>query len=114
MSEVLMMERHFLSVTFVLLLSFHFKMRDEKWFAGESLLLNLHRALNEKKNIMLFLETFWTFYPKEINSKSFLSRYPGEGNGNPLQYFCLKNPMDRGTWQATLHWVAKSRTRLSD
>jgi len=30
-------------------------------------------------------------------------RSPGEGNGNPLQYSCLKNPMDRGAWQATVH-----------
>ena len=41
-------------------------------------------------------------------------RSPGEGNGNPLQYSCLENPMDRGSWQATVHRVAKSRTRLSD
>ena len=41
-------------------------------------------------------------------------RYPGEGNGNPLQYSCLKNPMDRGAWWTTAHGVAKSRTRLSD
>jgi len=40
-------------------------------------------------------------------------RYPGEGNGNPLQYSCLENPMDRGAWRATVHGVAKSRTRLS-
>ena len=39
---------------------------------------------------------------------------PGEGNGNPLQYSCLENPMDRGAWWATVHGVAKSRTRLSD
>ena len=39
---------------------------------------------------------------------------PGEGNGNPLQYSCLKNPMDRGAWRATVHGVAKSWTRLSD
>ena len=39
-----------------------------------------------------------------------LGRSPGEGNGNPLQYYCLKNPMDRGAWQATVHGVAKSRT----
>ena len=38
---------------------------------------------------------------------------PGEGNGNPLQYFCLENPMDKGDWQATVHGVAKSRRRLS-
>ena len=41
-------------------------------------------------------------------------RSPGEGNGNPLQYSCLENPMDGGAWQATVHGVAKSRTQLSD
>ena len=43
-----------------------------------------------------------------------LPRCPGEGNGNPLQSSCLENPMDRGGWWATVHGVAKSRTRLSD
>ena len=41
-------------------------------------------------------------------------RSPGEGNGNPLQYSCLENPMDQGAWWATVHGVAKSRTWLSD
>ena len=41
-------------------------------------------------------------------------RSPGEGNGNPLQYSCLGNPMDRGAWWATVHRVAKSHTRLGD
>ena len=39
---------------------------------------------------------------------------PGEGTGNPLQYSCLENPMDRGAWWATVPGVAKSRTRLRD
>ena len=43
-----------------------------------------------------------------------LGRPPGEGNGNALQYSCLENPMDGGAWWATVHGVAKSRTRLSD
>ena len=43
-----------------------------------------------------------------------LGRSPGEGNDNPLQYSCLENPMDREAWQATVHGVAKSQTRLSD
>ena len=43
-----------------------------------------------------------------------LGRSPGEGNGNPLQYSCLENPMDRGAWRTTVHGVAKSQTRLSD
>ena len=42
-----------------------------------------------------------------------LGRSPGEGNGNPLQYSCLENPMDGGAWQATVHGVTKSWTRLS-
>ena len=37
-----------------------------------------------------------------------------EGNGNPLQYSCLENPMDGGAWWAVGHWVARSRKRLSD
>ena len=37
-------------------------------------------------------------------------RSPGEGNGNPLQYSCLENPMDGGAWWATVHGVAKSQT----
>ena len=39
-----------------------------------------------------------------------LGRSPGEGNGNPLQYSCLGNPMDRGAWRATVHGVAESDT----
>ena len=40
-------------------------------------------------------------------------RSPGKGNGNPLQYSCLENPLDGGAWQATVHGVAKSRTWLN-
>ena len=41
-----------------------------------------------------------------------LGRSPGEGNSSPLQYSCLKNPMDRGAWEATVHRVAQSQTGL--
>ena len=41
-------------------------------------------------------------------------RFPGEGNGNPLQYSCLENPTDGGAWWAIVHRVAKSRIPLSD
>ena len=45
-----------------------------------------------------------------------LGRSPAEGNGYPLQYSCLKNPMDRGAWLVTVHriTITKSQTRLSD
>ena len=43
-----------------------------------------------------------------------LRRYPGGGNGIPLQCSCLENSTDRGTWRAAVHGVAKSRTQLSD
>ena len=43
-----------------------------------------------------------------------LGRSPAEGNGNPLQSFCLENAMDRGAWWATVHGVAKSWTRLRE
>ena len=43
-----------------------------------------------------------------------LGRSPGKGSGNPLQYSCLENSMDRGAWLATVHGVTKSWTRLSD
>ena len=43
----------------------------------------------------------------DLGSIPGLGRYPGERHGNPLQYSCLENPMDRGVWWATVHWVAK-------
>jgi len=61
-------------------------------------------------------------FPCSSNSKEFAcnagdlgsipgsGRSSGEGNGNPLQYSCLENPMDRGAWRATIHGVAKSQT----
>ena len=50
----------------------------------------------------------------DVGSIPGLGRCPGERNGNPLQYSCLENPMERGAWRATVHGVAKSQTRLSD
>ena len=43
-----------------------------------------------------------------------MGRSPGEGNGNPLQYSCLENHMDRGVWRTTVHGAAESQTRLSN
>ena len=50
---------------------------------------------------------------RDVNSIPGLGRFPGEGNGNPFQYSCLGNPMDRGAWRAIVHRVVKSQTRLS-
>ena len=49
----------------------------------------------------------------DVGSVLVLGRSPGGGNGNPLLCSCLENSMDRGAWQATVHGVAKSQTRLN-
>ena len=54
-----------------------------------------------------------TYKVGDLGSIPGSGRPPGEGNGNPLQYCCLENPMDRGAWRATAHGVAKSQTGLS-
>ena len=56
--------------------------------------------------LIAWTQTFFTLGCLVINI--------GEGSGTPLQYSCLENPMDGGAWKATVHGVAKSRTRLSD
>ena len=48
----------------------------------------------------------------DLGSIPELGRSPGGGHGNPLQYFCLENPMGRGAWQATVHRAAKGQTQL--
>ena len=51
---------------------------------------------------------------EDVGSIPGLGRSPGERKGYPLQYSCLENSMDRGAWQATVHGVTESQTRLSD
>ena len=50
---------------------------------------------------------------RDAGSVPRLGRSPGEGHGNPLQYSCLENPMDRGAWWAMVHRVVKSQTQLN-
>ena len=50
---------------------------------------------------------------RDMDSMPGLGKSPGEGHGNPLQYSGLENPMDRGAWEATIHGVKKSQTRLN-
>ena len=52
--------------------------------------------------------------PGDVGSIPGLGRSPGEGNGNPLQYSCLGNPLDRGAWGATVYRVTKSQRDLSN
>ena len=68
--------------------------------------LELKMGIQGDFSLVLFF-FFFFFFNKE---KIFL----GEGNGTPLQYSCLENPMDGGAWLAVVHGVVKSRTRLSD
>ena len=64
-------------------------------------------------NVMIFAFNHHTYFKRK--KLLCLPRYlPGKGNGTPLQYSCLENPMDGGAWWAAVHGVAKSRTRLSD
>ena len=51
---------------------------------------------------------------RDVGSTPGSGRSPGVGNGNPLQYSCLENSMDRGAWQAAVHGVMKSQTQLND
>ena len=55
-----------------------------------------------------------TYNAGDSGSIPWSGRFSGEGNGNPLQYSFLENPMDGGTWWARVHGVSKSQTRLSD
>jgi len=50
----------------------------------------------------------------DVGSIPRLGRSPGEGNGNPLQYSCWEDPVDRGTWWSTVHGIAKSGTQVNN
>ena len=67
-------------------------------------------------SFLLVIKNYGHFggFPGDLGSIPGLGRSPGEGNGSLLQYSYLENPMDRGSWWATVHGVTKSRTRFSD
>ena len=113
-----------------------FKTRDtackwEGWVLTfrAKLFLNLHsdpKTLSNFSGPYYIVETHrQNSFPYDLDDKesacnegdlgliSGLGRFPGQGNGNPLQSSCLENPMDGGAWEATVHGVTKSRTRLS-
>ena len=68
------------------------------------------QAVEKEPNLHLSYQHLESSRLKSISLEASL----GEGNGNPLQYSCLENPMDGGAWWAAVHGVTKSRTRLSD
>ena len=88
----------------------------------------IHQSLKFGWNNLVFLRTLLGFrggsvvetLPANVGATGDMSsnpgsgQSPGEGNGNPLQDFCLGNPMDKGAWQATVHGVAKSWAWLSN
>ena len=66
------------------------------------------------KNIYIYISPANAGDIRDMDSIPGSGRSSGVGNGNPLQYSCLGNPMERGAWQATVHGIAKSQTQLSN
>ena len=73
---------------------------------------NLYTFIRNQTFLSYFLiQELWLSFLKSLLVSSI---YFGEGNGTPIQYSCLENPMDGGAWWAAVHGVARSQTRLSD
>ena len=94
------------------------KVKALKLVCSESTLLgisfktgNLSNSWQEVAQRLKHLPAMWETWVSSIPGSG---KSSGEGNGNPLQYSCLENPMDGGAWWAIVHGVAKSQTRLSD
>ena len=88
----------------------------------DSLLLSHWEVQESYENLVINLNSRFpgvsalNYLPVNVGDTGLIpgsGRPPGEGNGNPLQYCCLENPMDRGAWWGTVHGVTKSWTRLS-
>ena len=93
----------------------------------DCIVLGVTKSQTRLSNFHFHFFSLYSWASKVVQSKEFTcnvggardaglipgsGRSPGGGNGNPLQYSCLKNPMDRGAWRATAHGVTKTRTRL--
>ena len=81
---------------------------SQKYFSSElhTHIISFYKSFM-KQHITLIYGTYY-------NKSTFYTPVRSCGNGTPLQYSCLENPMDGGAWQAAVHGVAKSRTRLSN
>ena len=86
---------------------------EKRWGEGERVSQTTeHSDLEEIKNPHSSVGKESACSAGDLRSIPGLGRSPGERNGNPLQYSCLENLMDRGTWQATIHGVARVRHDL--
>ena len=74
----------------------------------------IKRCLLLGRKVMTNLDSIIKSRDITLPTKVHLVKAMGEGNGNPLQYSCLENPMDGGAWKAAVHGVAKSQTQLSN
>ena len=90
------------------------------WCLGTRILGGISITLTDKSGALCLNRTKVWFMPQtrasllECGILVCIRQRVGEGNGTPLQYSCLENPIDGGAWWAAVHGVAKSRTRLSD
>ena len=107
--------------------SFESKMERGQWFFLGLRVVSLGImwepvAEQTRGHVLIMMTTMYWGFPggsngeesacnvRDLGSIPGLGRSPGEGDGNPLQYSCLENPMDRGAWWATVHGVAKTDT----
>ena len=102
----------------------YFGMCNNKLFLTCLSSIGLYLSFNKQKVTFIFVID--THFPGGLEGKVStcnvadpgstpeLGRSPEEGNGNPLQYSCLENPMDGGAWEAAVHGVTNSQTQLSD
>ena len=76
----------------------------------EGTYLNIIKAIYDKPASLVAQSIKNLTVIQETQFNPWVGKIPGRGNGNPLQYSCLENPMDRGAWWATVHRLAKSWT----
>ena len=90
---------------------------NDLFISYSSFCLKVYFVSHESRHSILWLLT-WIFFSNSaclhLNCVLHIPHILGEGNGTPLQYSCLENPMDSGAWWAAVHGVAKSQTQLSD
>ena len=79
-----------------------------------SLSQRLQKIVLNILSLLLYRTQGYRYHLSKFHIYALVYCMGGEGDGTPLQYSCLENPMDGGAWWATVHGVAKSRTRLSD